>query len=95
MPLQQQPQQASLFPRPGQYQYGWLNDPLYMQMFSVPPPMIPQLPGETFLERLGKNMLRDAGVSMAANLYWALRQMVMAPMQQPLDVTPPHQPPTA
>jgi hypothetical protein len=48
-------------------------------MFAVPPPMIPQLPGESFLERLGKNMVRDAGVAMAANLYWALRQMVLAP----------------
>lgn len=92
--IQPQPQQPSLFPQPQQYQYGWLHDPLYQQMFAVPPPMIPQLPGESFLERLGKNMVRDAGVAMAANLYWALRQMVLPPVdprQNVVDVSqPPH-----
>jgi hypothetical protein len=98
--VRQQPQPAGIFPAPPQYGYGWLTDPMYYAMAASPPPMIPQLGEETFVERLGKNMMIDALRSLTWQLHLATRQWIWpesapqmgAPQQ---DVTPmtPAQPP--
>lgn len=81
--LQRQPApQQGIFPAPQQYQYGWLHDPLYFAMHASPPPMIPQLEGENFVERMGKNMARDMIASVFANAFWAARQWVWEPKQE-------------
>jgi hypothetical protein len=82
----------SAYPAPQRYQYGWLSDPLYYTMQASPPPMRPQLEGESFMERMFKNMALDASASAVANVYWAIRQAVLAPeslpqVQQMADVS--------
>ena len=72
--VRQQP--AGVFPAPPQYGYGWLTDPMYYSMAASPPPMIPQLEAETFVERLGKNMMIDALRSLTWQLHLAARQWV-------------------
>jgi hypothetical protein len=73
---------------------------MYYQMAASPPPMIPQLEQESFVERLGKNMAIDALRSLTWQLHLAARQWIwpsaapqlnepsveVAPM---LPVTPP------
>lgn len=76
-PQTQQP--VRVYDPPPAYHYGWLNDPLYYSGVATPPPMRPQLPGETFFERVVKNM----GLSMMESMFFqgflAVRQMVLAP----------------
>lgn len=81
----------SAYPAPQRYQYGWLTDPLYYTMQASPPPMRPQLDGESFMERMFKNMALDASASAVANVYWAIRQAVLAPEPVPnqmVEVSP-------
>lgn len=90
------PQSATPQMQPQQMQqvqtdwYGRIQDPLFFPMMSAPP-FRPQMAGETFFERVAKNMLLD-GLSMAfSHLTLAVRQMVLPP--QPLqpkekDITP-------
>jgi hypothetical protein len=80
--------QAGAFPAPQPYQYGWLNDPLYYALFSAPPPMVPQLEGEGFIERMGKNMFRSALSVMTAELFLATRQFIWAPSKSDTDPAP-------
>lgn len=72
-------QQVRVYDPPPAYHYGWLNDPLYYAGVATPPPMRPQLAGETFFERVVKNM----GLSMMESMFFqgflAVRQMVLAP----------------
>lgn len=83
--------QSTMFPVPAAYQYGWLTDPLYYTMAASPPPPIPQLPGESYMARVGKNMAKSALLAIAEEAYFALRQWVWAPefpqMQQPASTT--------
>jgi hypothetical protein len=76
---QQPPPQVSAFPAPDPYQYGWLHDPLYYALYSAPPPMVPQLGEEGFIERMGKNMARSMLISATAELFLAARQFIWAP----------------
>lgn len=78
--VQQAPQQQqSIYPAPTNYGYGWLQDPLYNTIQAVPPPMRPQFPGESFIERVGKNMLLSMVESFFAQGFLAIRQLVLAP----------------
>jgi hypothetical protein len=76
-PPPQQPMSA--FPPPAPYSYGWLHDPLYYALYSAPPPMVPQLEGEGFLERMGKNMVRSMVTGVTGEAFLAARQWVWAP----------------
>lgn len=73
------PHQAGGFPAPQPYEYGWLMDPLYYALYSSPPPMVPQLGGEGFIERVAKNALRASLSSVAAEIFLATRQFIWAP----------------
>jgi hypothetical protein len=76
-PQTQQP--VRVYDPPPAYHYGWLNDPLYYSGVATPPPMRPQLAGETFFERVVKNMGLSMMESMFFQGYLAVRQMVLAP----------------
>lgn len=75
--------------------YGWLHDPLYYTMAATPPPVRPQMQGESFTERVVKN----AGLAMVEALFGqcflAVRQLVLPPGQaqkkegQPTPLPPP------
>lgn len=84
---QQPPPQVSAFPAPDPYQYGWLHDPLYYALYSAPPPMVPQLGSEGFIERMGKNMARSMLISATAELFLAARQFIWAPPDPEEDIT--------
>jgi hypothetical protein len=90
--VRQQPQQTGIFPAPPQYGYGWLTDPMYYAMAASPPPMIPQLGEESFIERLGKNIAIDAMRSLTWQLHLATRQWIWPEPSpgagEPMDVTP-------
>lgn len=59
--------------------YGRFQDPLlYPLTMAVPPPR-PQLPGESFAERLIKNMALSMGEAFLVNLILGVRQLVWAP----------------
>ena len=83
--VRQPPPQQGIYPAPERYGYGWLTDPMYYQMAASPPPMIPQLEGETFFERLLKNMVIDGMRSLTFQLHLAARQWVwpVAPREAP------------
>lgn len=89
-PQQQMPQQMQQAPVDW---YGRMTDPLFFQILS-PPPFRAQMQGETFVERVGKNMMLDMGTMAFFHLGLALRQMFLPPQplqpQQPRekDVTP-------
>lgn len=76
-PQTQQP--VRVYDPPPAYHYGWLNDPLYYSGVATPPPMRPQLAGETFFERVVKNMGLSMMESMFLQGFLAVRQMVLAP----------------
>jgi len=87
----QQPQPTGIFPAPPQYGYGWLTDPMYYAMAASPPPMIPQLGEESFVERLGKNMAIDALRSLTWQLHLATRQWIWptaSPDLEPQEMNP-------
>jgi hypothetical protein len=99
MPFQQQaiqqarPPQAPVqaFPSPSQYGYGWLHDPLYYTAVASPPPMRPQLDGESFFERMMKNVGLAMLESFFLQSFLAVRQLVIPPgpnQGEPTDITP-------
>jgi hypothetical protein len=75
--------QQGIYPPPERYGYGWLTDPMYYQMAASPPPMVPQLDGESFIERLLKNMVIDGLRSLTFQLHLATRQWVWPTPMQP------------
>lgn len=86
------PQQQSIFPAPPQYGYGWLTDPMYYTMAASPAPMVPQLGGESFWERLFKNIVISGVQSATWQLHLGSRQWVWAPEQEPINIIPPQPP---
>jgi hypothetical protein len=59
--------------------YGWVSDPLFYQLLTAPPMYRPQLPGETFTERLVKNIGLSAVEAGLSQLLLAVRQLVFPP----------------
>lgn len=84
------PRPVAAQPQTQQYGYGWLNDPMFMTVHSAPPPMRPQLPGESFFERVMKNV----GLSLLEQVFkegfLAVRQMILppTPKETVVDVQP-------
>lgn len=70
--------------------YGRVNDPLYVAMKANPSPMRYQMPGESFVVRVGKNLLLSGLENVFAEAIGAVRQMVMPPKPDinVIDVTP-------
>lgn len=92
-PMQQQMRPMSPQPQPFQHQvsmgsqdfYGRVQDPLFFALMQ-PPPFRPQMDGETFMERFGKNLMLDLGAMACFHLGLALRQMFLPPQPaQPLQ----------
>lgn len=83
---QQQVQQAAITDL-----YGRMPDPLFFQVLS-PPPFRAQMHGETFVERVGKNMLLDLSAMAFFHLGLAVRQMLLPPQPshppREKDITP-------
>lgn len=78
-----QPQTAAMTHR-----YGWLQDPLYQALHAAPPPMRPQLPGESFLGRVAKNTFLAILEKACAEAFLAIRQMILAPESKTVEFTP-------
>lgn len=79
-PQYQQQQYAP--PQNQQYGYGWVNDPMHHYVHSIPPPHRPQMPGESFGERMVKNIGLSMMESLFANMFLSIRQMMWTPEQQ-------------
>ena len=76
------------------YGYGWIQDPMHYYVHTTPPPLRPQMNGESFSQRMVKNIGLAMLESMFASLFLAVRQMVWEPVVKPprvVDVTPPPQ----
>lgn len=81
-PVQQQPSQHFA---PQSFSYDWYGrhqDPLYFTITTSPPPFRPQMEGETFVERVLKNLILDMGSIAAFHIGLALRQMFLPPKAQ-------------
>lgn len=65
--------------------YGRVQDPLFFALMQ-PPPFRPQMEGETFMERFGKNLMLDLGAMACFHFGLALRQMFLPP--QPPSLPP-------
>lgn len=76
--VQQIPQMQMAAP---QDVYGRIQDPLFFPIMNSPP-FRPQMPGESFGERILKNILLDAGTMAAFHIGLALRQMVLPPVKK-------------
>lgn len=61
--------------------YGRMQDPLFFSVLS-PPPFRPQMLGETFPERVFKNLLLDVTALAFGHLMLGLRQMILPPQPQ-------------
>lgn len=71
--------------------YGRFQDPLHYASSMAHPPYRPQMPGESFIERVLKNTALSLLESLTMQLHLALRQMVLppsAPRSTVVDVTP-------
>lgn len=64
--------------------YGRMQDPLFFTVLS-PPPFRPQMQGESFGERVLKNLALDLTAMAAGHLMLALRQMLLPPVPKPPD----------
>ena len=86
------PVPASLTPSPVGY-LGYYQDPGSQAIWSVPPAIHPQQPGEQFARRARIEFGRHLGGAALQFSWWLLRQMVFSPApppasQQMVDVTP-------
>lgn len=83
LPVSQQPtamtRQPTGMPAAAEERYGWYYDPLYHQVASMPPPIRPQFQGESFVERVGKNMFLSALEAIGMQGVLGIRQLVLPP----------------
>ena len=71
--------------------YGRFQDPLHYSLMTAPPPYRPQMPGESFFERVMKNVGLAMLEAVAMQGLLAVRQMVLPPEAKSsniIDVTP-------
>lgn len=59
--------------------FGRLNDPLHMYIANCPVPPRPQMEGETFASRVGKNVLLTLLEALFGQLLLSVRQAVWPP----------------
>lgn len=82
MPVAQQPQ-PYYADRYGQYQ-----DPMVMYLHAAPPPYRPQFEGESFWERMGKNIALSMAEAAIGGLLLGVRQLMLPPGPPTIDVDP-------
>lgn len=72
------------------YGYGWMQDPMHYYVHTMPPPLRTQMPGESFSQRMVKNIGLAMLESIFASMFLAVRQMVWEPQldQRIVDVGP-------
>lgn len=80
----EQPKAIQPVPQPQQMsgvrdRYGQFTDPMFSTLKSTPSVMRPQLPGESFKERIAKNMLLASIEAGLGELLLALRQFLWTP----------------
>ena len=80
VPYQAAPGQQSVIPA---YGYGSTWDPITPQLYAAPPVHRVQLPGESFMERMFKNVALGMLEAFAINLVLGVRQAVWAPKKDP------------
>lgn len=73
--VQQQPAVGSIFLE----RYGQVNDPMFAAIKSIPPVPRAQQQGETFAERMFKNVMLATGEAVLGELFLGLRQFLWAP----------------
>lgn len=85
-PPQPQPQFAApaFQQNTGGDQYGWFQDPLHQWIAGSPPPVRPQMQGESFAERIGKNIILAIIESLLTQCLLAFRQVRLPPKIVPL-----------
>lgn len=84
--VSQQPVQMSVIDY-----YGRFQDPLHYSLMTAPPPYRPQMTGESFFERVAKNVALAMLEVVAMQGLLAVRQMVLPPthtLRGAVDVTP-------
>ena len=59
--------------------YGQINDPMFAAVKAIPPVVRQQQPGETFSERMAKNVMLATGEAVLSELLLSLRQFIWAP----------------
>ena len=87
---------AQIQPPMQQPPYGWLHDPLYYTMAATPPPVRPQMQGESFVERVAKNAALAMIESLFGQCFLAVRQLLLPPKPRTpevRDAPPPVLPP--
>lgn len=66
-------------PQPVQDRYGQYTDPMFLTIKSTPSIMRPQLPTESFAQRVAKNMVLASAESALGELMLGVRQLLWAP----------------
>jgi hypothetical protein len=91
----QQPQQMMMPPNPMPqtsipYGYGWVQDPMHRYIHTTPPVFRAQMPGESFGERMVKNIGLSMLESLFSTMFLSVRQMVWGPEVRPqtIDAVP-------
>lgn len=77
--MMQRPAYPPLPVAPPADRYGWMADPLYYTIAATPVPPRPQYEGETFVARVGKNMMLDMAESFFKQCLLGIRQVVLPP----------------
>lgn len=72
------------------YGYGWVPDPMHHYVHTTPPVFRAQMPGESFGERMVKNIGLSMLESLFATMFLSVRQMVWGPEIRPqvIDAVP-------
>ena len=93
MPVQQPPQQQQAITEDW---YGRVNDPLFYGITTAAPQYRPQMPGESFFERLTKNVGLSMLEAAFAHTFLSIRQLILPPRPRDRvidveDTNPPQQ----
>jgi hypothetical protein len=64
--------------------YGRVQDPMMYHIGAAPPPYRPQMEGESFFERVSKNVGLAMMEGFFGQLFLAVRQMVLPPAPRPV-----------
>jgi hypothetical protein len=68
-----------------QDRYGQFQDPMFVTVKGTPSIMRPQLPGESFHQRVMKNMVLASAESALGELMLGVRQLIWAPKSEDKD----------
>jgi hypothetical protein len=84
----QQVQQGQTYPHQpiGMHDwYGRMQDPMMYTVHAAPAPFRPQMEGESFFERVAKNTALAMVEGFFAQMFLAVRQMVLPPPPRPVN----------